>query len=137
MPLHPAPEPAHDDDGDRYGGLPADWSDSAKETYLQIDEENPNLDAATRASLFEACALFALADDLAERVATDGYMVTGSAGQPAAHPLLAEIRLCRVQAMAALKALGIAQNQSATSKAGAALAMKRHHGRTPGVRRAQ
>jgi hypothetical protein len=59
---------------------------------------------------------------------------TGSAGHPAAHPLLAEIRLCRVQAMAPLKALGIAQNQSAASKAGAALAMKRYHCRT---RRAQ
>lgn len=34
----------------------------------------------------------------------------------------------------ALIALGIAQNQSAASKAGAALAAKRHHGRTAGVR---
>lgn len=136
MPLHPAPEPA-DDAEDRYDGLPEEWSDSAKETYAQIDEENPTLDATSRASLFEACALFALADALAKEVSADGYMVTGSAGQPAAHPLLAEIRLCRVQAMAALKALGIAQNQSAASKAGAALAMKRHHGRTPGVRRTQ
>lgn len=127
----PADSPA---DQGRHEGLPATWSDSAKETYAQIDEENPNLDAASRASLFEACALFALADALAEQVTKDGYMVVGSAGQPAAHPLLAEIRLCRVQAMAALKALGIAANQSAASKAGAALAMKRHHGRTAGVR---
>jgi hypothetical protein len=132
MPLHPAPEPAHDED--RYDGLPATWSESAKETYAQIAEENPNLDAASLSTLYEACGLFALADALAEQVAKDGYMVTGSAGQPAAHPLLAEVRLNRIQAMAALKALGIAQNQSAASKAGAALAMKRHHGRTPGVR---
>lgn len=136
MPLHPAPAPANEDES-RYDGLPEEWSASAKETYAQIDEENPNLDAASRASLFEACALFALADALAEQVTKDGFMVVGSAGQPAAHPLLAEVRLNRIQAMAALKALGIAQNQSAASKAGAALAMKRHHGRTPGVRGAK
>lgn len=129
MPLEYNPAEAN-----RYDGLPAAWSDSAKETYAQIDEENPNLDAASQASLFEACSLFALADSLAAQVAADGYTVTGSAGQTAAHPLLAEIRLNRVQAMAALKALGIAQNQSSASKAGAALAAKRHHGRTPGVR---
>jgi hypothetical protein len=136
MPLTPAPEPA-DAVEDRYDGLPDDWTESAKETYVQIEDENPHIDAATRASLFEACSLFSLADKLAERVEADGYIVTGSAGQPASHPLLSEVRLNRIQAMAALKALGIAQNQSAASKAGAALAMKRHHGRTPGVRRAQ
>lgn len=136
MPLTPAPEPKDHADA-RYDGLPATWSDSAKETFAQVEEENPNLDAASLSTLYEACGLFALADALAEQVAKDGYMVPGSQGQPTAHPLLGEIRLCRVQAMAALKALGIAQNQSAASKAGAALAMKRHHGRTPGVRSAK
>ncbi|MGO4230421.1 hypothetical protein AB4Y72_16355 [Arthrobacter sp. YAF34] len=136
MPLSPIPAPG-DPAEDRYDGLPASWSASAKETYVQISEENPGLDAASLSTLYEACSLFALADAMAETVAADGFMVPGSQGQPTAHPLLGEIRLCRVQAMAALKALGIAQNQSAASKAGAALAAKRHHGRTPGVRAAK
>jgi hypothetical protein len=119
---------------DRYDGLPPVWSESAKETYVQIAEEHPNLDAASLSALFEACALFALADALAERVAADGYMVAGSQGQSVAHPLLSEIRLNRVQAMAALRALGLARGQSAASAAGAALVSKRWHGRTSGRR---
>lgn len=115
-------------DPDRYAGLPESWSESAKETYVQIEAEHPNLDAASLSSLFEACGLFALADALAERVAADGYTVPGSQGQAVAHPLLSEIRLNRVQALGALRSLGLARGQSAASQAGAALVSKRWHG---------
>lgn len=117
----------------RYDGLPASWSESARETYAQIAEEH-TLDAATTAALFEACQLLAQADAMAEQIEADGLMVTGSAGQPVPHGLLSEVRLCRVQAIAALRALGVARGQSPASAAGAALAAKRHHGRTAGVR---
>lgn len=128
--IQAAPEPP---DAARYEGLPASWSESAAETYVQIAEEHA-LDAAATSGLFEACQLLAQADAMAAQVEADGLMVTGSAGQPVPHGLLAEIRLCRVQAIAALRALGVARGQSPASQAGAALAAKRHHGRTAGVR---
>lgn len=112
----------------RYDGLPADWSDSAKETYAQIEEEHPGLDAASLSALYEACGLFALADRLAAKVDDDGLMVSGSQGQLVAHPLLSEVRLNRVQGLAALRALGLAKSQTAASAAAASLASKRWHG---------
>jgi hypothetical protein len=134
--LHPAPAPAEDHDSP-YDGLPASWSDSAKETYCQVEAENPSMDAATAATLYEACQLLAMADRMEERVNADGLMIPGSNGQMVPHGLLTEMRLARVQAMGALKAFGVAPGQNGASRAGAALAMKRHHGRTPGVRTAQ
>lgn len=50
------------------------------------------------------------------------------------HGLLTEIRLARSAAIATVRALGVAPGQSAASAGGAALAAKRHRGRTPGVR---
>jgi hypothetical protein len=128
------PDPAHA--SDRYEGLPADWSESVAETYVQIEDER-DLDAASTAALFEACALLALADQMQAQVAADGLMVAGSAGQPVPNGLLTEIRLARSAAIGTLRALGVAPAQNAASAAGAALAAKRHHGRTPGVRMAR
>jgi hypothetical protein len=110
---------------DPYEGYPANWSDSAKATFSEIEAENPDLDAASLATLSEACTLLAAADAMQSRVDVDGLIVKGSAGQPAAHPLIAEVRMARVQALAALKALGLARGQSGASRAGAALASKR------------
>jgi hypothetical protein len=131
MPLNTAAEAP---ETDPYEGLPEAWSASAKETYVQIEREHPDLDSSSLATLYEACGLFALADALQARVDEDGYVVKGSQGQPTAHPLLSEVRLNRVQAMSSLRALGIARLQSAASAAGAALVAKRWQGRTPGVR---
>lgn len=119
---------------DPYEGLPITWSDSAKETYIQVEREHPGMDAASAAALYEACNLLALADHMEERVNADGLMIPGSSGQMVPNGLLSEIRLARVQAITALKSFGVAPGQSGASRAGAALAMKRHHGRTPGVR---
>ncbi|WP_104103953.1 P27 family phage terminase small subunit [Arthrobacter sp. 08Y14] len=92
------------------------------------------MDAASAAALYEACNLLAIADHMEERVNEDGLMISGSSGQMVPNGLLSEIRLARVQAIAALKSFGVSPGQSGASRAGAALAMKRHHGRTPGVR---
>lgn len=132
--LSPAPEPPT---ANPYDGLPASWSESVRETYVNIESEHPNMDAATAASLWEACNLLALADSMEARVENDGLMIDGSSGQLVPHGLLTEIRQSRVQAIAALKSFGIAPNQTAASRAGAALAAKRHHGRTSGVRTAR
>jgi hypothetical protein len=117
-------------------GLPDSWSESVKATYSEIESDNPGLDAASLAALYEACELFAVADTMQRRVDTDGLLVTGSQGQLVAHPLIAEVRQSRSKGLDALTRLGLARNQSNASRAGAALASKRHHGSTPGVRRA-
>ena len=134
---HLSPAPPPDRPVDSYDGLPSSWSDSARETFVQIEAENPDLDATSLATLSEACNLLASADLMQERVDLDGLVVLGSQGQPAAHPLISEVRQARVQALAALRALGIARGQSGASQAGAALASKRWNGRTAGVRSGQ
>ncbi len=120
--------------GDRYDGLPEAWSLSARETYAAIAEDRPDLDAVQTSTLYEAAALIATADAMQAIVDAEGLTTTGSQSQLVAHPLLSEIRLSRVQAMAALKALGISAPSSA-SAAGSALVAKRWARRgTPGRR---
>lgn len=117
-------------ESDPYEGLPASWSASAKTTYVEIEADNPNLDAAGSTALYEACGLLASADIMQARVDADGLLVTGSKNQLVAHPLIAEIRLARVQALAALKALSLTRaGGSAASRAGASLAGARWHKR--------
>ena len=129
-----APLTAPSEDTDRFEGYPDTWSDSAIETYAQVLAEHRSLDAVSLATLAEACTLLAAADAMQSRVDADGLVVKGSAGQPAAHPLIGEVRLARAQALSALKALGLARSQSGASQAGAALASKRWSGGTAGVR---
>jgi hypothetical protein len=121
--IAPIPEPQTD--FDPYEGYPPTWSDSAKETFAAIEAEHADLDAVSRATLSEACTLLAAADAMQARIDADGVIVVGSQGQPAAHPLISEVRMARVQALSALKALGIARGQSRSSQAGSALASKR------------
>jgi len=109
-------------------GLPATWSDSARETYMQVEEEAPSLNAAQRAGLFEACSLLALADGLAETIPTNGLMTTGSQGQLVVNPAVAEVRALRRDAIAALRSLGLnagPKYSTAASMAGAALVSAR------------
>ncbi|TFD70166.1 hypothetical protein E3T50_11140 [Cryobacterium gelidum] len=70
------------------------------------------------------------------QVQIEGLTVKNSRGQSAAHPLLAESRLGRIGALAALRSLGLAKNQTAASAAGAALASRRWHApKATGLRR--
>ena len=112
------------DPADPADALPASWSSSAREVYLQITEEHPDLDVTTLASLYEACSMLATADSLSGQVEADGLMVPGSKGQPVAHPLVAEARMHRTAGLAALRALGLARRSGpaqSASAAGAAL----------------
>jgi hypothetical protein len=131
---HLSPAISPPDDGDPFEGYPANWSDSAIATFAEIEAENPNLDAASLATLSEACNLLSAADIMQARIDADGVVVKGSVGQPAAHPLISEVRMARVQALAALRALGLGRGQSSASQAGAALAAKKWNGNTAGVR---
>jgi hypothetical protein len=108
-------------------GLPSSWSESARETYAQIAAAQDPLDVATAASLYEACALLASADAMQERVDSDGLMVAGSRGQLVAHPLIVLSTSARVQALAALRNLGLTRRAgSEASNAGRALVSKRY-----------
>lgn len=124
-------------DPDRYEGLPARWSHSAKEVFLQVEQANPNLLPHAAATLWECAALIARADACADRVEEDGPMIRGSRSV-VAHPLIAEERHARAAAIAGLRALGLAPGQSSASAAGAALVSKRWQarGQTPGRRNA-
>jgi hypothetical protein len=115
------------DTADRYEGLPETWSEGARETFAQV-AESFDLDTSAEATLFHACALESQADHLDAQVLADGRMIPGSSGQLVLHPAISEARLTRVAAVAALRALGIAAGQSASSSAGARLAQKRWHG---------
>ncbi|AWB88750.1 hypothetical protein [Homoserinimonas hongtaonis] len=110
---------------DRYEGLPSTWSDSARETYVQIEEEAPNLTAAQRAATYEAVSLLALADEVAKAIDEHGVMTTGSQGQLVVNPAVSEVRALRRDALAALRAIGVGTKIATASLAGSALASKR------------
>ncbi|WP_396658389.1 P27 family phage terminase small subunit [Microbacterium sp.] len=112
---------------DRYDGLPEEWSLSARETYAAISEDNPKATAAQLAALYEACALLALADALADTIPEHGLMTTGSQGQTVVNPAIAEVRALRRDALAALRGLSLTTDRSATSasRAAGALAARR------------
>lgn len=130
----PESVPDPDVSPDRFEGLPESWSGSARETYVQVEEGLQEPCAATLALLFEACALIARADALAEVVERDGFMVDGYRSK-VIHPAIPEERHARTAAMKTLQALGVAPGQSGASAAGAALVRKRWGaGGTPGRR---
>lgn len=112
---------------DPYAGLPETWSDSARETYAQIDEESPNATAAQRSALFEAVSLIALADELEATLVENGHMTTGSKGQLVVNPAISEVRALRRDAFAILRTAGVGVTKAATaaSAAGAALVANR------------
>lgn len=120
--------PLGDPESDPYTGLPSTWSLSAKATFAEISAENPHIGASEQATIYEACTLIASADAMDEKVQAEGLTIKGSRGQSVSHPLLAESRMCRIGALAALRSLGLAKSQSAASAAGAALVSKRWHG---------
>ena len=125
--LTPVP-PLLETETDPYEGVPPTWSESSRATFAEITAENPYLDASSQATLYEASALLASADAMDARIEADGLVILGSRGQPVAHVLIGEARMARVQALAALRSLGLAKGQSTASAAGSALVSKRWHG---------
>lgn len=124
--LLPVP-PLDDLESEPDDGLPPTWSLSSRATFAEITAENPYLDASAATTLYEACALLASADAMDARIVADGLVILGSRGQPVAHVLIGEVRMARVQALAALRSLGL-KGQSPASAAGSALVSKRWHG---------
>ncbi|MEZ3160130.1 hypothetical protein AB1K54_06210 [Microbacterium sp. BWT-B31] len=108
---------------DNLAGLPSEWSESARETYAQIDDDNPRMTSAQRATLFECCGLLSLADDLAATIPTNGLMIGGSRGQLVVNPAIAEVRALRRDALAALRGLALAIPKDATAASRAASAL--------------
>lgn len=119
-------------DSTPYDALPGDWSDSARTTYIEVAEENPTASAAQLAALFEACAMIALADDLAATIPEHGLMTTGSTGQLVVNPAVAEVRALRRDAVTTLRTAGLTvppKAATSASTAGAQLAGSRWHRR--------
>ncbi|MDI9890567.1 P27 family phage terminase small subunit [Microbacterium sp. IEGM 1404] len=100
------------------------WRTSAKRTFTETVEAQPTLNSATLAGLYAACDLIDAADTMQRTVDAEGVIATGSQGQPVAHPLIAEVRHYRREAVALLRALGLTA-QSASQAAASALANKR------------
>lgn len=100
------------------------WSSAAKKTFTDILEANPTMNDATLAGLYQACDFLAAADAMQRRVNADGVVAEGSQGQPVAHPLIAEVRHYRREAVTMLRSLGLTA-QSAASAAAVAMNAKR------------
>lgn len=71
------------------------WSAAASRASRDITAANPTLEKARLTSLFAACDLISEADNMQKVIDADGFVVTGSQGQPVAHPLVAEVRQYR------------------------------------------
>lgn len=121
------PESAPDTDALEGLDVPDGLSPDAVDLIADVVESR-ELDAVEFQSLLQAARLVSLADRCEAEV-TDVVSV-GSQGQPVAHPLIGEARSCRVAALAALRALGLAPGQSSASAAGAALVAQRWSGRS-------
>ena len=92
MPEKPTEEDAFD--------LPDEWTEGAKETFLGIMEERPELSSAEVSQLWQACALESAADALDTVARAAGMTAKGSTGQVVAHPAAVEARHCRTSAAA-------------------------------------
>jgi len=109
----------------------ASWLAATKRAFEEVLEAHPGLDSAKLQGLYGACDLLDQADRMQRTVKDDGYVVSGSQGQPVAHPLVAEVRQYRRAALDTLRALGL-DGRSAASTAASALAQKRWSNRPPG-----
>jgi hypothetical protein len=103
--LEPASEP------------PKSWTKAAKTAFAEVLAARPELQGAERAQLEIAGELISRADRLDRQIRRDGYVSTGSMGQPVANPLLAESSKCRTAAATILDRLtapvrGITQRQA-------------------------
>lgn len=102
--------------------VPQGLSPEALDLFLDLTEGEEDLTAAQWQSALQAARLITTADRLEEAVGAD-LIVIGSAGQPVAHPALAEARQARATALSALGR--IRQAHAPASAAGAALVAKR------------
>lgn len=100
------------------------WGESARSAFQDIIDAAPTLAGSDLTALYYAVDLLDAADTMQAQADEEGLVVSGSQGQPVAHPLLSEVRLSRAAALSAIRALGLSE-RSAASAAGAALVGKR------------
>ncbi|MRX42346.1 hypothetical protein [Agromyces kandeliae] len=81
------------------------WTQGAIDLYEEAIEERPDLKGLAHAALVQVCDLVAVADRGDAIALADGFVATGSAGQPIAHPSLVEARLARSSALTILARL--------------------------------
>lgn len=108
------------------------WTAAAKRTFREVTEAHPGLEKSTLSALYGACDLISEADEMQKVIDADGRTVSGSQGQPVAHPLIAEVRQYRKAALDTIKALGLS-GSSGASAAATALANKRWGARPANV----
>ncbi|MFF1635930.1 hypothetical protein [Leifsonia sp. NPDC058248] len=85
--------------------LPESWTDGARELFLGVIDQRPDLAGAELGSLEQAASLHASAERL-DAVAQDaGMIATGSTGQTIVHPAVVEARLARTASAAILSRL--------------------------------
>lgn len=75
--------------------LPADWTDGARDLFLGVVEQRPDLAGAELGALEQAAALHSAAERLDEVALAAGMVATGSTGQAVVHPAVVESRLAR------------------------------------------
>ncbi|WP_295125952.1 hypothetical protein [uncultured Leifsonia sp.] len=85
--------------------LPADWTDGARDLFLSVIEQRPDLAGAELGALEQAAALHSSAERLDEVSVAAGMVALGSMGQTIVHPAVAEARLARVASASILARL--------------------------------
>ncbi|MBT9608147.1 MAG: hypothetical protein IV096_16380 [Microbacterium sp.] len=102
-------------------GLPAHWSEAARDTFEDTEPELADSGAA-HASLVEACELLTRAYELDAVAVRADYVTKASTGQEVLHPAVAESRLAHTAAATILARLIAAKNK------GQAVVRARHGG---------
>ncbi|WP_158863719.1 hypothetical protein [Leifsonia sp. AG29] len=85
--------------------LPADWTDGARDLFLSVIEQRPDLAGAELGALEQAAALHSSAERLDEVSIAAGMVALGSMGQTIVHPAVAEARLARTASASILARL--------------------------------
>jgi hypothetical protein len=109
--------------------LPDDWTDSARDVFLGVLDERPDLAGAELSSLSEAAALHSAADRLDEAARAAGMIATAANGTVVVHPAATESRRHRTAAATILARLASASTGATTnSQRGRNAANARWHG---------
>ena len=109
--------------------LPNEWTDAARDLFLGVIDERPDLAGAELASLEQAAALTSAADTLDTVARAAGMIATGSTGQVIVHPAAVESRLNRTSAAQILARLVLPKVAStAASRRGRRAAESRWRG---------
>ena len=133
-----APDPPESADGATDDALaafdlPADWTESARETFREVLTARPDVAGPELSALEHACQLQTVADKL-DAVARDAaFMATGSQGQEILHPAVTEARLSRTAAAQILARLTVTSGRVQSSSERARSAARARWGARGGI----